>query len=349
MPPESAKGDEPQIRPTRPRKPASIRDVARRAGVSPTTVSHALSGRRPVAEETAARIRALVPEMGYVPYFAARTLQSGRSFVIGLVVPGIANQFFGEIATGVEAYAHDQDYGVILCTSQSDIRRENRYFNMLRSGALDGLIYNAADAAVDDMLPTIASGFPIVVVDEEIPSIKDRPLVAADHRQGGFLAGVHLRELGHENAAVFSGPRGLRSSEDRVAGFREVFPDAQVLIGDYTEQSGAVLASLLFQGDRHTTALFAGNDLMAVGAINELTALGLSVPGDVSVVGFDDVEFASRLTPALTTVRQPAVELGKRSAQLLLDHLIHGRDLGHQELILPVRLVVRGSTALAPR
>jgi len=333
---------------THQRKPASIRDVARKAGVSPTTVSHALSGKRYVAPETAARIRALVPELGYVPYFAARTLQSGRSFVIGLVVPDVANQFFGEMAMGVEAYANDQDYGVILCTSQADSRRESRYFNMLRSGALDGLIYNAANDSWDDTLADVAAVFPVVVVDEYVPGLISSPLVASDHRQGGFAAALHLRNLGHERVAVFTGPDGLRSSRDRADGFREIFPDAKVLVGDYSERSGALLASMLLQTQPETTGVFAGNDLMAVGAISEIAKMGLRVPDDVSIIGFDDVDFAARITPSLTTVRQPALELGKRAAQLLLDNLIHGRKLDSQELILPVRLVVRGSTS-SPR
>lgn len=328
-----------------PRKSASIREVARRAGVSVTTVSHALSGKRPVAPETAARIRALVPEMGYVPYFAARTLQSGRSFVIGLVVPDISNQFFGEIAIGVEEYANDQDYGVTLCTSQSDPRREKRYFNMLRSGAIDGLIYNAADASWDESLPAIAAAFPLVVVDEQVPGLDSSPLVTSDHRQGGILAGIHLKDLGHRDVAVLSGPRGLASSEERTAGFQEIFPNAFQLVGDYTETSGHMLASFAMQAHPEVTGIFAGNDLMAFGVIAELQALGLRVPDDVSVIGFDDVDFAARITPSLSTIRQPAIELGKRSAQLLLDHVIHDRPLDARQLSLPVRLVARDSTA----
>jgi len=331
----------------RPRKPASIREVARRAGVSVTTVSHALSGKRPVAPETAARIRALVPELGYVPYFAARTLQSGRSFVIGLVVPDISNQFFGEIAIGVEAYANDQDYGVTLCTSQSDPRREKRYFNMLRSGAIDGLIYNAADATWDDALPTIAENYPVVVVDEMVPGLEKSPLVTGDHRQGGFLAAMHLKELEHRHVAVLSGPAGLTSSVDRTEGLREVFPEALHLVGDYSEMSGRILASLVLQSPQKITAIFAGNDLMAFGVIGELQSRGVRIPDDVSVVGFDDVDFAARITPSLTTVRQPAIELGKRSAQLLLDHVIHEHPLEPQHLSLPVKLVRRGSTGVA--
>lgn len=345
---ESPPGATPAARGERPRKPASIREVASRAGVSVTTVSHALSGKRPVAPETAARIRALVPELGYVPYFAARTLQSGKSFVIGLVVPDISNQFFGEIAIGVEAYANDQDYGVTLCTSQSDPRREKRYFNMLRSGAIDGLIYNAANASWDDALPTIAEHFPLVVVDEAVPGLEGSPLVMSDHRQGGLLAGSHLKQLGHQRVATFSGPPGLTSSIDRTEGFREVFPDALHFVGDYSEQSGRLLVSMLLQSDQPVTGILAGNDLMAFGVIAELQSRGLRIPDDVSVIGFDDVDFAARISPSLTTIRQPAIELGKRSAQLLLDHVIHGHPLDARHLSLPVRLVKRDSTGKPP-
>lgn len=348
MPPDEPTSEELEEFARPPRQPASIKEIAKRAGVSPTTVSHALSGKRHVAPETAARIRALVPELGYVPYFAARTLQSGRALVVGLVVPDISNQFFGEIALGVEGYANDQDYGVTLCTSQSDPRREKRYFNMLRSGAIDGLIYNASDASWDDALPMIAERFPVVVVDEKVPALGASPLVTSDHRQGGALAGAHLKQLGHRHVAVLSGPRGLASSEDRAAGFREVYPDAFELVGDYSEASGHLLASLVMQSHPEVTAIFAGNDQMAFGVIAELQSLGFDVPGDVSVIGFDDVDFAARITPSLTTIRQPAIELGKRSAQILLDHVIHGHDLGGRDLTLPVRVVPRDSTA-APR
>lgn len=187
-----------------------------------------------------------------------------------------------------------------------------------------------------------------MVVDERVPGLESSPLVTADHRQGGFLARQHLRELGHAAVAVFSGPNGLMSSDERTAGFREVFPDAVQLSGDYTEASGHLLRSFLMQAHPEVTAVFAGNDLMAFGVIAELQKRGLRVPADVSVIGFDDVDFAGRMTPSLSTVRQPAIELGKRSAQLLLDHVIHDRALEARHLSLPVRLVARDSTA-APR
>ncbi|GAA1826952.1 LacI family DNA-binding transcriptional regulator [Pseudonocardia ailaonensis] len=329
-----------------PGKPVSIRDVAKRAGVSVTTVSHALSGKRPVAKETVERIRALVPELGYVPYFAARTLQSGRSFMIGVVVPDLSNPFFGAVATGVEDLAHSREYGVTLFTSRSDPRREKRFFNMLRSGTIDGLVYNAGDAPWDDMLATIATQFPVVAVDEEITGI-DCPVVTSDHREGGRLAAEHLRELGHRQVAVVTGPPGLTSSTLRAAGFTEIFHDAVVREGDYTEAAGAAFGRELAVERPEVTGVFAANDLMAFGVIAELDRAGRSVPSDVSVVGFDDLDFAHRITPPLTTVRQSPIDLGREAAALLLDRVIDQPDAGASRRRLAVELVVRSSTGAA--
>lgn len=344
-------GDEPGLQPAMspaPRRGSSIREVARRAGVSETTVSHALSGKRHVAPGTAARIQTIVKELGYVPHFAARTLQTRRSSIIGLVIPEISNQFFGQIAYGVEYLANRRDHGVVLGTSQSDRRREKRYFNMLRSGALDGLIFNPADVASDTDLVAIAAGFPLVIIDEQVTGLESCPLVSSDHRQGGLLAGAHLRRLGHEHVAVFHGPPGLLSSRDRTEGISTVFPDAILLAGDYSEPTGERLAAIVAANYPEVTAIFAGNDLMAFGAIAEFARRGLHVPQDISVIGFDDIDFARRLVPALTTIRQPASDIGKRAAGLLLDHLILGAELGPQRVSLPVELIERHSTG-SPR
>ena len=310
-------------------EPVSLRDVARRAGVSRTTVSHALSGNRPVAPATASRIRAVVEELGYVPYAAARALQSRRSRVIGLVVPDVSNAFFGAIATGVERYANGVDYGVVLCTSQGDPQRERRYLGMVRSGALDGLLYDAADLRADDPLPAIAGRFPLVFVDEEVPAASSAPVVTSDHRRGGRIAAQHLAGLGHAEVAVLSGPPALASSRERTEGFCEVFPRARILVGDYSEAAGRRLAAVLARRHPSVTAVFAGNDLMAFGLLERLRALGIDVPGEISVVGFDDVDAARRATPA----------------GLLLDHLLAGAALGPRRVSVPVRLIVRGSTA----
>ncbi|MDO9397811.1 MAG: LacI family DNA-binding transcriptional regulator [Herbiconiux sp.] len=349
------------------RRPATIKDVARVAQVSMTTVSHALSAKRPVNPETAERIRAAIERLGYVPHSAARTLQAGRTSMLGLVVPDVSDPFFGRLAVAVERAADENDYGVVLSSSNRAAgasTRDARSFGLLRSRSLDGLIYVAGEVRREHELAELARAFPIVLADEWIAGLDGIPLVVADNVQGGELAGRHLRELGHSRVAVIAGQHGLRSSDDRVAGFRTVFPDALVIDGDFTEEvafhrvakllagwdatalATRGLAPRGLAGDTLPTAIFATNDLAAFGAIDALQAAGLRVPGDVSVVGFDDVPLARRLSPPLTTVRQPIDEIGRQATQTLLE-LIAG-DPPTPVPPCAVDLVVRASTAPPP-
>jgi LacI family transcriptional regulator len=327
----------------RPRS-ATIKDVARVAQVSMTTVSHALSAKRPVNAETAERIQAAIETLGYVPHSAARTLQAGKTFMIGLVVPDVSDPFFGRLAVAVERAADENDYGVVLSSSNGAPERDARYFNLLRSRSIDGLIYVAGALRRDNQLAELARSFPIVLADEWVEGLDDIPLIASDNHAGGRLVGEHLRELGHTSVALLAGPRGLRSAEERMAGLREVFPDAQVLAGDFSEQTAFERTAELVAA-RHPlpTAIIASNDLAAFGVIDALTAAGLSVPTDVSVVGFDDVALARRITPALTTVRQHVDEIGRQATQTLLE-LVAG-DAATPVPPCPVDLVVRASTA----
>jgi LacI family transcriptional regulator len=335
--------DEGTHKPRDQRGSASLRDVANAAGVSMTTVSHALSGKRHVAPETASRIRALVPRLGYVPYAAARSLQSGKTFVLGLVVPDISNPFFGEIARGVDQVADDRGYGLILTTSGASSKGHERAFNLLRNRSIDGLIYNAGSALSDHELAEMAEVHPVVLVDEALPDLPGIPSVSADHLQGGCLAGEHLRSIGHRNVAIFGGPRGLHSTQERSAGFLRSFPNAIRLDGDYTEASGHARAIALVDSHPEVTAVFATSDTIAFGALEGLAQRGLTVPADVSLVGFDDVDFASRISPRLTTIRQPTVEIGRAASSKLLD-LIDGRGVHETSTTLPVRFIAREST-----
>ncbi len=263
--------------------------------------------------------------------------------MIGLVVPDVSNPFFGAIATGVEDLAHGREYGVSLFTSRSDPRREKRYFNMLRNGTIDGLVYNAGMAPWDDMLATVAAQFPVVAVDEEIVGI-DCPVVTSDHWEGGRLAALHFRELGHRRVAVITGPTGLRSSELRASGFTDVYPDAVVRTGDYTEAAGIAFGAELITSLPEVTGVFAANDLMAFGLTAELQRSGKVVPADVSIVGFDDVDFARRVSPPLTTIRQSPVDLGRRAATALLDRVLGQKGTSFTHQLLDVELIVRSST-----
>lgn len=322
---------------------STIKEVAKLAGVSITTVSHALSGRRPVAPETASRIRQIVPIVGYVPYSAARSLQSGKTLFIGLVVPDISNQFFAEIALGVESFAEERNYGVVLCMAPADVKSQNRNFNLLRGRAIDGLIYNVGNSTDLNQLSQMAKEYPIVLVDERVDGVDS---VTSDNFQGGVLAGQHLAQLGHKNCAIFAGPAHLPSSFDRTAGFREIFPNALILEGDYTEESGYALSLQMLKSSSEVTAVFAGNDKMAFGAVAAFRANGLDIPGDLSIIGFDDIDFASRITPPLTTIRQPATEMGRIAAQTLLSMIID--NAAGSSNVLPVELLERASTSKPP-
>ncbi|MDQ0577554.1 LacI family DNA-binding transcriptional regulator [Agromyces albus] len=328
------------------RKPAAtIRDVARVAQVSMTTVSHALSAKRPVSPETAERIQAAIEHLGYVPHSGARALHAGKSLMLGLVVPDVSDPFFGRLAASVERAADEADYGVVLGGSSGASSREARYFNLLRSRSIDGLIYVAGALRHDDRLSKLAQSHPIVLADEWVEGLDGIPLAAADHEQGGRLAGEHLASLGHRDVAVLTGRRGLRSAEERVAGFHSIYPDALVVDADFSEEVAYHrTAKLLARGGAGApTAIFASNDLAAFGVLDAARDHGLVVPRDLSVVGFDDVPLAQRVSPPLTTVRQPIDEIGRLATATLFE-VIAGRDPGELERC-PVELVVRESTA----
>jgi len=332
------------------RRAASIKDVAEEAGVSATTVSHVLSGKRPVNAQTAARVRDVVDRLGYLPASLARSLQAGSTSVIGLLVPDISNAFFSELAKGVEDTAHELGYGVILCNTEFDAAREDRYLGLIRSRFVDGIVYAAGSAPSQRRLESLLGQFPIALADEEVEGLEQMPFATADHRAGGRLVGEHLRGLGHRRALVLTGPAGLRSSADRTTGFAEGFGGSIAeFAGDFKQASGYELVrARLGAAGRDFTAVFAANDLMAFGAIAALREAGLGVPEHISVAGFDDIGFAAHAFPSLTTVYQPAYDMGRTVTAQLLQYIARGEMPPASRHILPVELKVRASTAAAP-
>ncbi|MPY56645.1 LacI family DNA-binding transcriptional regulator [Streptomyces spongiae] len=331
------------------RRPASIKDVAAAAGVSPTTVSHVLSGNRPVNEHTAARVRSVVNRLGYVPASLARSLQAGSTSVIGLLIPDISNTFFAELAKGAEDAAHDLGYGLILCNTEFDADREDRYLGMIRSRFIDGMVYASGSPPSRRRLEALMGKFPIALADEEVEGLQGALIATADHEAGGRLVGEHLRALGHRRALMLTGPRALKSGVARAQGFVRAFGGEVVeRVGDFKESSGyRLVADLLDRGGLDCTAVFAANDLMAFGALTALREAGLSVPDDISVAGFDDIRAASLAHPPLTTVHQPAYDVGRTATAQLLQYVTRGEVPPASRHTLPVELKVRGSTAPA--
>ena len=329
----------------------SISEVAEHAGVSRTTVSHALSGKRKVSAAVRDRVIAAKQSLGYVPSRSAQNLALGSTRIIALVVPDIGNGYFAELAQGVETTAVERGYNVILCTTGFDDARELKYLSMVQSRAVDGLVYAAGAPPTDSELANLLGGIPLIFVDEEIPNTRFGSVVS-DNYAGGQYVAEHLIGLGHRSAVVLSVEGDPVTSERRVAGFVDAWraaglSDPLTGIGDYTEQRGrtAVRPHLASLASGAATAVFATNDLMAFGVLNELRVAGIRVPDDVSVVGFDDSPAAKYCYPGLTTVRQDVLGLGKTATDALLDALECREQPVADQVTLPVALVERQTTA----
>jgi len=331
----------------------SMRDVADRAGVSPTTVSHTLSGRRVVSPEIQARVRAAMDDLGYTPRRTAQNLANGRTRLIGLMVPDITNSYFAELAKAVERSAVDANYNLVLCNSGFNFTRELLYLEMIKSRAVDGVIYAAGAPPADSELARLLGSLPLVLVDEEIPG-SAAPAFLSDNKEGGRLAASLLVELGHRRTAIVSTPN-LQSSALRASGFLEGLmhaglPAPTVVGGDFTFEGGVLGAERILD-KVHTgavTAVFATNDLMALGVVRRLEESGLRVPEDISVVGFDDIAAASISNPRLTTIRQNPAELGRLAAAALIDSLESREPLSPGQQLLDVSLIERDSSGPPP-
>lgn len=328
----------------------SISDVARAAGVSVTTVSHTLSGKRFVSADVQARVRAAMQELRYVPRRAAQNLANGRTRLIALIVPDISNSYFAELARGVEEAAIAAEYNVVLCTTGFDHAREVLYLETVQSRAVDGIVYAAGSPPSNSELASLIGGLPLVLVDEEIPG-STAPAIVSDNAEGGRLAAQHLLDLGHREAVLLTAA-GLESAAQRVRGFTEVWeaaglPAPKVFDGRFSyDGARAVLHEHrdLF-GAGAATSVFATNDLMGIAAMQELISAGLRVPEDVAVVGFDDSPAAKYSTPQLTSVQQDVGALGGHAARALISALDTEAPATPRRTVFPVELVVRASSA----
>lgn len=305
----------------------SIKDVAQLAGVSVTTVSHVLNKTRAVHVDTEARVLEAVRTLGYVPSAVARSLKMKATHTIGMLVPNNSNPYFAELVRAVEDACFAAGYALLLCNTDDNADRQRVYLDVLAQKRVDGVIV-ASTTDDERMSRHLAdSTMPMVLIDRDIDGLA-RPCVQTDHVAGGAMATGHLLALGHRRIACIAGPEQLHSSESRVQGWREAMQrvglEADLLVyADFTVNGGYLAMRELLSGNASTaaarpTAVFACNDLMAMGALRAVHEQGLSVPQDVALVGYDDIELASYTQPALATVAQPVRLMAKEALACLL-------------------------------
>ncbi len=310
-----------------PKAKCTIRAGARLAGVSVGTVSAVINNnQRPVAPATRERVLRCIAELNFEPNSAARGLKYQRISSIGLIVPDLSNAFFTDIAEGIQSVLDHLDCLLVMCITWSDKQREAYYAKVLRTQRLNGVIYLSGTGLPSPSLLELADKNAVVFVDECLPGV-DIPFVSSQNLNGARELARYVLAQGHRRLFIVSGPQGMWTSEQRLAGFREAFvegniaPDSVPLIrGDYTEAAGQYAAQTLLAMpvEQRPTVVMCANDLMAMGFIRYCEQQHVRVPEDISVTGFDDIAQASHMHPPLTTVRQPGRDMGRAAATLLL-------------------------------
>jgi LacI family transcriptional regulator len=338
----------------------TIRDVARAANVSISTVSHVLSGKRPTSGQTRRRVQAVIEELGYTPNRVAQSLVWRRPFALGLIIPDITNPYFPTFARGVEDRVRERGYTLVLGNSDYDPERESSYLDLVRSNQLAGAIYFLGDEMspiLPELIRAVADGLAVVMVHSPMARM---PTVCADNQQGGRLAAEHLLGLGHRRIGIVSALPLDEGMADREAGFLDALRAAGLAVdragvpvtyGNHQIEGGRYATVELLKHHPTLTAIFVLNDLMALGALEGARGFGRRIPEDISIVGFDDVPFAALANPPLTTVGQPIRELGEQAADLLLTVVEHGVGNAQSEpprVSLPNQLITRQSSGPAP-
>lgn len=329
----------------------SIKDVAQAAGVSVTTVSRMLNGTLELPAATRNRIEAAIRTLNYQPNPHARRLSLGRSETVGLVVPDIANPFFATLVATVEHEADQRGLAVSLHATLNRQGREETYIDLIARNQVDGMIFITNHPDDGSLATLINRNGKVVIVDEDVPGAA-APKLFCDNLAGGRLAGAHLAEYGHRQVLFVGGPPDMISSQRRHDGLANGLAtrfgdDVQIAryAGEYTIDYGREAGRRFLEEGRPASAIFASSDEIAIGMIEVLRSAGVTIPDDVSVVGFDDVSPLHLFSPPLTAVRQPVRELGRRALKVMLDTDWDGKGPAQTEELLPVTLVERDSVA----
>jgi LacI family transcriptional regulator len=330
---------------------ASLSDVAAAAGVSPSTVSRYLNSGIKLPATTSERIDSAIAALRYVPNPAARSLGRGRSDMVGLVIPDIANPFFASLASAVEQAAEEYGQGVLLSATSNSAVREAEYVDRILRNRVSGLLFVSGHHNSPELANTLRTAPSLVLIDEDVPGIECAK-VFCDNESGGRMAGAYFSSVGHKRIAFIGGPKGLRSTVERLTGLRDAAEanGAKVILesyGTYSPDFGRRAAREILQSTEKPTAIFVSSGEIAFGLLEAFHADGVLVPGHLSLIVFDDAGPLHLFNPPLTAIRQPIREMGRKAVELAL---AESKENPGQlvEFKLPVELIVRGSVS-APR
>lgn len=328
-----------------------MNDVAKKAGVSIATVSRVLNNSSNVNEATRIKILKAIKELKYQPSRVAKRLRSKSMSgnLLGVLIPDIDNPFYVDVLRGIEDVAYKNNYAIIMCNFGQDEKKEKLYLEILQSEAIDGLI--AAPAREDDpqLKKMVKDGLPVVCVDRGLTDI-DVDVVLVDNEKGAFAAVDHLVKMGYQRIAYIAGLPTIPSSRYREKGYREALyangltvDEELVRYGNSKHESGVELCNQLLDLANPPDAVFTGNNLITLGALETIHRRGLIIPSNIAIVGFDDMYWSNSLNPPLTAVRQPAIEIGKRAGELLIQR-INDPQRPTIQMMLNAELIKRSST-----
>jgi LacI family transcriptional regulator len=322
---------------------ATIRDVARRAAVSVASVSRALNGIENVRPQTRDRIMAAVAELGYVPHAGARSLSLARAHAIGVVLPDLHGEFFSECVRGMDREANRRGYMLLLSNMHDDGEQTTLAMRAMR-GRVDGLVVMAPHIEHDALARTLPAAIPSVLINCS-GEFEARPIIRLDNRASAGAMVDHLVANGYRAIVHVAGPEGNVDARERAEGFREAMRrhgrEPRIIVGDFSEEAGEAAAAAILADAAPCDAVFAANDMMAIGCLHALRSAGKRVPEDLAVAGFDDVPLARYLS--LTTMRVRLAELGERAVALLVDLIEHKPTRVTKEVLTP-ELVARATT-----
>lgn len=331
-----------------------MQNVADAVGVSKQTVSAVIDGKQGITDETRVRVLEVVDRLGYRPDSVARSLRTGRTRTIALVLSDISSPFHSEMAAATEGCLRALGYRLILYNTEDDVEREAAYFNDAIDRAVDGVIFISATDENRGLAALEAAGIPYVAIDR-IPDPYTGPSVTLDNEKAGRIAAEHLIDLGHTRIAHITGPSWVRMTRERLVGVRQVIDGRATEIDlvvenaeDWRSHSGHDCMQHILARSPLPTAVFASGDLLAVGTMLAIREAGLHVPDDISVVGLDDLTIAAYQNPPLTTVRQSLTELATLGSRMLFN-ILDNKEPEQQEIVMEPVLVVRQSTAPPPQ